>query len=268
MVDSCIRLLPDYALNPTTRKLGLEKVGIKNFKQFRYDFADQRVLTHQSAYVDLTNGDAGIHMSRLSGLLRERKDTAITIDSGLLEAMAKSHKTHSAYHEINWETEYLMENEQELFVPCMLEGVQHGGNQDWFLTMVVPYASVCPCAATMCDDAEDKDDIAGHPHMQRAEARITGSLDEDDDLNELMLAMMARVVEAVDLVPIPFMKRPQELDWCQRAAETNLFVEDAARIIGSIADKWMDDWVVVCTHFESIHQHDVVAVCRKGKKLV
>jgi GTP cyclohydrolase FolE2 len=30
----------------------------------------------------------------------------------------------------------------------------------------------------------------------------------------------------------------------------------------------MDDWVVACTHFESIHQHDVVAICRAGKKLV
>jgi GTP cyclohydrolase FolE2 len=80
--------------------------------------------------------------------------------------------------------------------------------------------------------------------------------------------MVARVVDTVDIVPIPFMKRPAELDWCQRAEQTNLFVEDASRVIGQVIDGFMEDWVVVCTHMESIHQHDVVSVCRKGKKLV
>ncbi len=63
------------------------------------------------------------------------------------------------------------------------------------------------------------------------------------------------------------MKRKDELAWCERAADTNLFVEDAAREVAKAIDNWFNDWVVVCEHEESIHQHNVVAVCRKGDEL-
>jgi len=72
----------------------------------------------------------------------------------------------------------------------------------------------------------------------------------------------------VGLIPVSLMKREDELKWCQLASEFNLFVEDAARVIGDVIDAYSTpDWVVVCEHEESIHQHNVVAVCRKGGRL-
>ena len=53
----------------------------------------------------------------------------------------------------------------------------------------------------------------------------------------------------------------------RQAADINLFVEDAAREVAKAIDNWFNDWVVVCEHEESIHQHNVVAVCRKGDEL-
>ena len=39
-------------------------------------------------------------------------------------------------------------------------------------------------------------------------------------------------------------------------------------VIGDVIDaSSTPDWVVVCEHEESIHQHNVVAVCRKGGRL-
>lgn len=261
-MDSCIRLLPDYAKLPN-KSLALEKVGIKRFRQHQRDFSGRRTITTQAAYVDL-DGENGIHMSRLAGTLMGYNDATICINNELLEKLLNSHDgAATAYWECDWEQAHIMENEQSVFIQCKLEGVVTHKTRDWFLTMEIPYASVCPCAAAMCE-AEDE----GHPHMQRAMARITGELDPDDDLDDLLTTMISRVIDVVDLVPIPFMKRPAELDWCKRAGQTNLFVEDASRVIGTVIDGFMDDWVVVCTHYESIHQHDVVSVCRKGLKLV
>lgn len=266
-MDSCVRTLPDYALQPNGSGMALEKVGIKGFKQYQRDFSGRRTLTTQSAYVDTPPGSNGIHMSRLSGILQEYGDGFITMNTELLEKLVQSHTIDgfvpTSFWECNWESAHEMDNEQPLFIKCMLEGVMTTDNEDWFLTMKVPYAAVCPCASAMCDAIDE-----GVPHMQRAEAQITGLLDPDEDLDELLTTMVARVVDTVDIVPIPFMKRPAELDWCQRAEQTNLFVEDASRVIGQVIDGFMEDWVVVCTHMESIHQHDVVSVCRKGKKLV
>jgi GTP cyclohydrolase FolE2 len=64
------------------------------------------------------------------------------------------------------------------------------------------------------------------------------------------------------------MKRNDELSWCVRAGTTNLFVEDAARLCGAAITDLFADWVVVCEHQESIHQHNVVAVCRMGDSLL
>jgi GTP cyclohydrolase I len=258
-MDSCIRLLPDYARLPNN-KMALEKVGIIGVKQYQLDFSEQRTITTQAAYVDLS-GENGIHMSRLSIVLKEYTGETICINSELLEKLLESHDASSAYWECDWEQAHQMENEQEIFIKCKLEGVITHDTEDWFLTMEIPYASVCPCAAAMCESEED-----GIPHMQRARARITGQLNPEDDLDDLLTTMVSRVIDVVDLVPV--MKRPDELDWCKRASQTNLFVEDASRVIGDVIDGFMEDWVVVCTHYESIHQHDVVSVCRKGKKLV
>jgi GTP cyclohydrolase FolE2 len=107
----------------------------------------------------------------------------------------------------------------------------------------------------------------GIPHMQRAEAAITGLLPGGTRLEETITLIVGEVCDGVKLIPNPIMKRIDELTWCQQAEKTNLFVEDAARLVGSIVSTWFDDWSVVCTHFESIHQHNAVAVCRKGEEL-
>lgn len=265
-MDSYIKTLPDYACQVNGHGMALEKVGIKNFKQYQRDFSGRRTLTTQAAYVDTPPGVNGIHMSRLSGIIQEYNDGVIGINTQLLEKLVESHTVGdfipTVFWECAWESAYEMSNEQPLFIECMLEGVLKGDMEDWFLTFNLPYASVCPCASAMCEKE------GGVPHMQRAMAKITGLLDPEEDLDELLTTMVARVVDVVDIVPIPYMKRPIELDWCQRAEETNLFVEDASRVIGQAIDGFMEDWVVACVHKESIHQHDVVSICRAGKKLV
>lgn len=253
-------ILPDYASKEVTT-IPLQKVGVRNVRMFRKDFTEERVITKQSAYVDLGNVH-GIHMSRLMTILFDYENLPIDIEDDILQAFSVSHDDSNSYWECNWDCRFETEEEQPLYVSSTLEGRWINDEPIWYLTLTVPYTSVCPCSAEMVKYAG-----RGIPHMQRAFARVTGQLSGDEDLDDFQVCVISNIVESVGLIPLPIMKRGDELEWCIRASEDNLFVEDAAREIAKGITPWFQDWVIVCEHEESIHQHNVVAVCRKGDKL-
>jgi GTP cyclohydrolase I len=226
------------------------------------DFNEERVMTKQSAFVSI--GDCnGAHMSRLVGIIRDKADSIIDVDDNMLEAMATGHGADAAYWECKWDVMFKTDEVEDIKVQCKLEGkYDRGQDTRWYLSVAVPYASVCPCSAEMTQQ------YGGIPHMQRAVAVVTGQMYSHMDLDEVLTFTISKVISAVELIPLPYMKREDELEWCQRAQKTNLFVEGAARAIADVMDTWFEDYTVVCTHFESIHEHNVVAVCRKGGELV
>lgn len=262
MSASCVVYLPDYANGKSKDLKYLHKAGIKGVSSYRTDFSDERVMTLQSAYVPLKDHN-GIHMSRLVDIIRELEGEPIEMDDSILELMAMSHDTSNAYWDCAWDSLHSIDDMQTLRIQCRLEGVKRANDINWYITLSVPYASVCPCSHEMV-----KSNGHGIPHMQRATARVTGLLNPHEDLSTAICTAVSKICDAVVLLPLPYMKRRDELDWCEKAADTNLFVEDAARYVAKAIDNWFNDWVVVCEHEESIHQHNVVAVCRKGDELL
>lgn len=259
------KILCDYASQQKKGAKILSKVGVPNFKQHRLDFSNERVLTSQTAFVDIHDKN-GAHMSRLIAAMRARKGDPLRLDDGLLYELRDGHRdcgAHTAFWGCAWESEYLMANEQELFVRSELSGTLISGAPSWYLTTYVPYTSVCPCSAEMVAEAD-----YGYPHMQRATAKIVGQLDSDEDLNEVLTNTVATVLRVVGLVPQPFMKRQHELEWCKNAMDNKLFVEDSARLIAEAMDDLYTDYTVEALHEESIHQHNVFAMHRKGEHLL
>ena len=256
-------MLPDYASKPCNGRV-LERVGVHDVKVPMCGIEKALVPTKQSLYVELS-GKNGAHMSRLVSLLDDNAHNEILPWSHILEYAIESHSADKAFWEVSWEDNILIESNRlkptYLTIPFSLEGALiKGNNPDWFLTFEFPYASVCPCSAEMT-----KSQGLGHPHMQRATATVTIQL---NDGLLLLKSLLISIANAVGLIPVSLMKREDELKWCQLANEYNLFVEDAARVIGDVVDGFsLPDWVVVCEHEESIHQHNVVAVCRKGGRL-
>lgn len=263
MPISNVKFLPDYAGRKSGEQKFLEKVGIEDVDVYRIDFDSHSVLTSQSAFISISETN-GAHMSRLVEVLMGCTDDLIEPDRNLLDELSASHDIDNAYWECKWKDMFPVSSSQSMTVTLKMEGVKiKEGIYEWYLTYVIPYASVCPCSAEMCGM------MGGIPHMQRAVAEITGRINGGKiELEELASITVEKVAEAVTLVPIPLLKRDGELEWCQRASTKHLFVEDAARAIGKAIDEWYEDYVVVCKHFESIHQHNVVAVCRKGRKLL
>jgi GTP cyclohydrolase FolE2 len=260
-MKSCVLNLPDYAAKDNNG-LPLEKVGVKDVEVYMHDFDDERVLTKQSIYIPLEQKQ-GVHMSRMVEIVNSLKSLKIECNSDILYRIADSHNIDTAYWVAAWRSHFREDKENDFFFDLELEGVLYDGLPAWYITMTVPYASVCPCSHEMV-----KANGSGVPHMQRATATVTGLVSQGEDLDELIASAVARVSQAVDLTPESLMKRNDELSWCVRAGTTNLFVEDAARLCGAAITDLFADWVVVCEHQESIHQHNVVAVCRMGDSLL
>lgn len=256
-------MLPDYASQPCNGRT-LERVGVHDVKVPMIGFEKILVPTRHSIYVELS-GKNGAHMSRLVNLVEDNSHNTIELWEHILDYAIESHDASKAFWEVSWEDSILFSPDRlkstYLSIPMTLEGAKIMGNfPEWFLTIDFPYASVCPCSAEMTKSAGN-----GHPHMQRATASVTIQIDSLDVVRPLL----NEIANAVGLIPVSLMKREDELKWCQLASEFNLFVEDAARRIGDVVDGFssISDWVVVCEHEESIHQHNVVAVCRKGGRL-
>ena len=256
-------MLPDYASQPCNGRL-LERVGVHDVIIPMIGVGEVLIPAKQSLYVEL-EGKNGAHMSRLVSIIENLSHIKIDVWRNPLEEAITSHNAAKAFWEVSWIDSILFSPERlkstYLNIPMTLEGAMIKGNApEWFFTFEFPYASVCPCSAEMTKSAGN-----GHPHMQRATATVTVQLNGNLDT---IRPLLERIANAVGLIPVSLMKRNDELAWCQLASEYNLFVEDAARVIGDVIDaSSTPDWVVVCEHEESIHQHNVVAVCRKGGRL-
>ena len=256
-------LLPDYASQPCNGRL-LERVGVHDVCVPMMGLGEVLVPTKQSLYVEL-EGKNGAHMSRLVGLIEDNSYNYIEPAVHMMQYAIENHNASKAFWEVSWNDTLMFTPDRlkstYLIIPMTLEGALiKGGAPEWFFTFEFPYASVCPCSAEMTKSAGN-----GHPHMQRATATVTVQLNGN---LEVVRPLLERIANAVGLIPVSLMKREDELAWCQLASEFNLFVEDAARVIGDVVDaSSTPDWVVVCEHEESIHQHNVVAVCRKGGRL-
>lgn len=257
-----VKYLPDYASRPDETGIPLQKVGIRLLKVYR-TWRGTQTLTRQSAYVNLI-GRKGIHMSRLVRVLLSWTGKRIDMHDELLEQIASTHGD-VAYWKCRWQD--IIELDGPRFtVDLTLEGRYNAGKSSWYLTISMPYASVCPCSLEMLT-ASGSD---GVPHMQRSRLYLTVRVRKtNESLERLVMDAVLSLNHRLVLTPWAVMTRAQELQWCVRAKRHPMFVEDVARSVAQMVRewKWIDDWVIVAEHEESIHEHNVVAVVWKGDEL-
>jgi GTP cyclohydrolase I len=130
----------------------------------------------------------------------------------------------------------------------------------FFQGVTVQYASYCPCSAELCNALESR----GFPHNQRSFAYV---LIESDRIEYLWLEDLIEAVESViPTLPYPIIKREDEQEIGRIAAENPMFVEDAIRAISKSVDniKGVGDWIIKCSHEESIHTSEAIAINWKG----
>ena len=126
------------------------------------------------------------------------------------------------------------------------------------------YSSACPCSAELTEHAREEREVYGIPHSQRSKARVVAEISPSkslfiEDMQELCLAAIHTETQVM-------VKREDEQAFAELNGAYSKFVEDAARVIYEQFDRDLRvrDFVIACSHLESLHSHDAVSVINKG----
>lgn len=249
-------------------KVGIRKV-ILPCKVERKDGTFNDCVADISVYSDLNKYTKGVNMSRYRIILEE---TFVNKNVNLREAIRTSLKevkeklqARDAYLKVSFDY-FLTRFAPVTKIPslqnyrCTLEGRIIDGRERYYMTVKVPYTSLCPCSKKISEY---------NAHNQRSFGDVIVEL-KDGEI--CWIEDIVELVEKSGAAPIiNILKRPDEKWQTELMFENPVFVEDMARKMAELLDGWLDnkilDYVFIANHEESIHMHNAVSVISAGRDL-
>jgi GTP cyclohydrolase IB len=257
--------IPDVQSSADTRKLAIDRVGIKDIRhpvKIKERAGEvQHTVANFNMYVGLPQHFKGTHMSRFVEILNshERELTAESFQV-MLGEMVKKLEAESGHVEMNFP--YFVNKAAPVSgVKSLMDyevtfiGEIRDGKTFFDLKVLVPVTSLCPCSKKISERGA---------HNQRSHVTIKARLNDFVWIEDLI-----DVVEAEASCELyGLLKRPDEKFVTERAYDNPKFVEDMVRDVAAAlnADPRIDAYVVESENFESIHNHSAYAMIEKVKK--
>jgi len=278
--QSRVRKIPDMQEDgkPAVSGITLDKVGVRNVHTMarfaRMGGAPISLPVKLSAYVSLSDPDKkGINMSRLPRVVLQHMANNITTDliHNILIDFKKNLGSSESYLKLRFwypieRMSLKSKEEAPKMYECVLEGKAQRDQLSLFLTVNVDYSSSCPCSQALVESLQktNKGVPKGIAHSQRSKATVTVQFSHS---NVIYIEELVDVIESALKTPTQvIVRRPDEKEFGVLSYANQKFVEDAVRLVSSELDKFkrVQDYVVVCNHFESLHSFDAVAIRSKG----
>lgn len=253
-----------------------------------------------TAYVNLTDPDVrGIHMSRLYLHLDqgfgERPLNPCTLRQ-LLRSFLDSHEGLSDRALIRVDFDYVTrrpalasDNEGWRRYPVSMIGILEGNEFSLEMGLEILYSSTCPCSAALArqlvqeqftrdfagkqqldfeavrDWLGSEEGVMATPHAQRSAAEIRVRLTPTFEMFPIV-ELIDEIESALKTPVQATVKREDEKAFAELNGSNLMFCEDAGRRVQTAlnSDERILDFWVRCTHFESLHPHNAVAVVTKG----
>jgi GTP cyclohydrolase I len=257
--------IPDVQSAPDSRKLAIDKVGIKAIRHpvriQERSGAVQHTIATFNMYVGLPHHFKGTHMSRFVEIL-EAHEREITVESflAMLKEMVDKLEAEEGYIQMSFP--YFIEKQAPVSrVKSLMDydvtftGEVRGGKQRFTMKVVVPVTSLCPCSKEISERGA---------HNQRSHVTVSARTND-----------FVWIEEVVDLVEkqgsselYGLLKRPDEKFVTERAYDNPKFVEDLVRDVAAVLnlDERIDAYVVESENFESIHNHSAYALIERNKR--
>jgi GTP cyclohydrolase IB len=257
--------IPDVQRTPDSRKLAIDKVGIKGIRhpvriQERSGGAQHTVATF-NMYVGLPHHFKGTHMSRFVEILNAH-EREITVEGFQLMLREMVERLEAEEGHIEMTFPYFIEKRAPVSgVKSLMDyevtfiGEVRRKKQSFTMTVVVPVTSLCPCSKRISERGA---------HNQRSHVTVSACTND-----------FVWIEEIVDLVEkqasselYGLLKRPDEKYVTERAYDNPKFVEDLVRDVAAVLnlDERVDAYVVESENFESIHNHSAYALLERDKR--
>ena len=268
--------LPDIQCTTPDITLPIMQVGVENVEvPFMIELKGggfHQLNANVSMRTNLDGDTKGISMSRLLLTLKPYLDLPLKqkLIKKILEDLKRNLECSESFMKFEFRMpivrkSILSDNEFPIYYRCRFEGQSINGTEFKFYQGVrIQYASYCPCSAELCSHLNENES-SGYPHNQRSFADILIECG-----SETHYIWLEDIIESVEkeliTLPYPVIKRIDEQEIARVAAENPMFVEDAIRRISHVLDNipGINDWIVKCSHEESIHTSEAIAVNWKG----
>ena len=250
--------IPDVQGSPDTRRLAIDRVGIKSIRhpvKIRERAGGiQHTVAHFNMYVGLPHHFKGTHMSRFVEILNahEREISPDTFRAMLREMVKKLEAENGR---IEMAFPYFVSKKAPVSgVKSLMDyevtfvGEIQGGRETFTLKVVVPVTSLCPCSKKISERGA---------HNQRSHVTIAARINTFVWIEELVdVAENAASCQLYGLL-----KRPDEKFVTENAYDNPKFVEDLVRdaALALERDRRVGGYLVEAENFESIHNHSAFA---------
>jgi GTP cyclohydrolase I len=252
------------------------QVGISGFRlPLRFVGPDGENLTLESKVTGTVSLDAdkkGINMSRIIRIFYEYENELFSPET--LERVLRHYKDKLDSREARIKVDFSYPMIQKS-LRSGLEGYQYYNSSfegiidradrvRKIINFDFVYSSACPCASELSEHARQTRDLLAIPHSQRSLARVSVEIHPDRELSMLELRDMC--IHGLGTETQVMVKREDEQAFAELNGAKIKFVEDAARLLYEqlAEDSRIIDFRIVCSHFESLHSHDAVAVLCRG----
>ncbi len=257
--------IPDVQNSTDTRRLAINKVGIKDIrhpvKVRDRSGGEQHTIAMFNMYVNLPHNFKGTHMSRFVEILNV-PGREISVDSfkDMLTEMTGRLEAEAGYIEMTFT--YFVDKAAPISgVRSLMDyevtfvGEIRAGRPAMDLKVVVPVTSLCPCSKKISKYGA---------HNQRSHVTVnvrTRGFIWIEDLIDL-------VEKEASCELYGLLKRPDEKYVTERAYENPKFVEDMVRDIAAKLnrDERVAAYSVESENFESIHNHSAYAMIEHDKE--
>ena len=284
--DENFRPTPEYLAsmpdlqNSEYNDIPIDFVGIQGFhlplKVRERDGGLQEVKAEITGTVSLEAEKRGINMSRIIRSFYKSKDDIFSCDH--LEKVLRDYKKDLDSFDAHILMNFSYRMWQDALRSVREDGVPEGGWQYYNVTFDVNldqsgefkkimwvdfiYSSACPCSTELSQHAAYERGVYAIPHSQRSIARVgmdfTSGLWIEDVIEYCRKALTTET--------LVFCKRQDEQAFAEKNGAQVKFVEDAIRYLKHELDghKNISDYKIICSHQESLHSHNAIAVTTKG----
>src|SRR5256714_7199064 len=257
--------IPDVQGSPDSRKLAIDKVGIKAIRhpvriQERNGSAQHPIATF-NMYVGLPHHFKGTHMSRFVEIL-EAHEREITVETFQVMLREMVEKLEAEEGHIEMSFPYFIEKKAPVSgVKSLMDyevtftGEIRKGRQSFTMKVLVPVTSLCPCSKSISERGA---------HNQRSHVTVTARTNKFVWIEEIVDIVEKQASSEL----YGLLKRPDEKHVTERAYDHPKFVEDLVRDVASVLnlDERVDAYIVESENFESIHNHSAYALIERNKR--
>jgi GTP cyclohydrolase I len=255
--------IPDVQGAPDTRRLAIDRVGVKAIRhpvRIRERAGGvQHTIAHFNMYVGLPHHFKGTHMSRFVEILNAH-EREISPDTFRLMLREMVKKLEAASGHIEMAFPYFVAKKAPVSgVQSLMDyevtfiGEIRDGKEVFTLKVLVPVTSLCPCSKEISERGA---------HNQRSHVTVAARINTFVWIEDLI----DRVESQASSELWGLLKRPDEKYVTESAYDNPKFVEDMVRDIAADlnADPRIAGYVVESENFESIHNHSAYAMIAKG----